>query len=361
MKGTMWKRICEWLPVVLLGVGCDATIHEYPTEQQSQVIVEVNVDRLPPLYYKELQYDAEGNHTERLMQPVYSAPYSISEDFEMRLVIELYRVSASSVDVNNGILNARREELVNRLMEPPQDTLHFYVDDGVYKVLAWADYVMEGNTDDWHFDTKALHSVRENVEHKPEINHQKNSAAGVTGFSVDFSQSEQGYPMLAGETRNVQESCVVPVDMKRTTGRFRLYSTDVQEFLKSGYRLEDLWIQVIYKQYVSVGYNVDLQEPNEFVPTRTMETRPGRVAEDGTLMLCYDYVLTSNNKEDHVLIDVVAYDASTRKVINYYQDIDIPLFRNQETVLYGPFLTRKVGSGVGINDRFEGEHIVEID
>ena len=63
----MWKRICEWLPVVLLGVGCDATIHEYPTEQQSQVIVEVNVDRLPPLYYKELQYDAEGNHTERLM------------------------------------------------------------------------------------------------------------------------------------------------------------------------------------------------------------------------------------------------------------------------------------------------------
>ena len=51
-----------------LQAGCDATIHEYPTAQTSQVIVELNADRMPPDYYKELVYDKDGNHTEKLLE-----------------------------------------------------------------------------------------------------------------------------------------------------------------------------------------------------------------------------------------------------------------------------------------------------
>ena len=37
-----------------LMMACDATVHEYPVPDKSFVIIEPNVDRLPPLYYKEV-------------------------------------------------------------------------------------------------------------------------------------------------------------------------------------------------------------------------------------------------------------------------------------------------------------------
>lgn len=360
MGKTLWKIVYRWIPFVALCFGCDSTIHEYPAVQSQQVIIELNVDRTPPLFYKRLEYDENGNYTEKLVPPVQSASYIIDEDFEMRLVVEVYRVPDMSVNVGKGNLTARYELLVDRLMDPPQDALSLYVPDGTYKVLAWADYVLNGNGEDWHFDTSSLNSVKVNVEHKPESNHQKNSAAGLIGFSVDSNRGEESCLPLSEQTRDDQENGFIPVYMKRTAGRFRLCATDFKEFQESGYRIEELLIQIIYKQYVSAGYDVESQSPNAFVPIRTMEMRPGRVTSDGTVMLAYDYVLTSNEKEDHVLIDIVVYDAASQKEINYYQNIDVPLKRNQETVLYGPFLTQKVGSGVGIDDNFDGEHVVEI-
>ena len=90
-----------------LQAGCDATIHEYPTAQTSQVIVELNADRMPPDYYKELVYDKDGNHTEKLLEQVPSAEYRISEDFDMRFIVELYRVPTPTDDVDKGTLEAR--------------------------------------------------------------------------------------------------------------------------------------------------------------------------------------------------------------------------------------------------------------
>lgn len=107
------------------------------------------------------------------------------------------------------------------------------------------------------------------------------------------------------------------------------------------------------KQYVSAGYNVDTENPNRFVQTQTMETIPSIVPEDGSVLLAYDYVLTSLDKEDHVLIDVFIYKDD--RELNHYQNITIPLQRNKETVIKGPFLTQKVGSGdIGIDDDFDG-------
>ena len=37
-----------------LMMACDATVHEYPVPDKSFVVIEPNVDRLPPLYYKEV-------------------------------------------------------------------------------------------------------------------------------------------------------------------------------------------------------------------------------------------------------------------------------------------------------------------
>lgn len=344
-----------------LQAGCDATIHEYPTAQTSQVIVELNADRMPPDYYKELVYDKDGNHTEKLLEQVPSAEYRISEDFDMRFIVELYRVPTPTDDVDKGTLEARREISVHRLMHPPQDTLHFYVPDGLYKVLAWADYVPCNEQNDWHFHTDALDEVRVNLNHVPENNHQKNSGAGFTDFSVDFTRDEEGLPQAANQTRAAKDNRLIPVYLKRPAGRFRLWATDYQEFLQNGHRAEDLTVRIIYKQYVSAGYDVSMQEPNAFIETRVMETTPGRVAADGTMLLAYDYVLTSDTQEDHVLVDIAIYDRENGTELNHFQNVDIPLRRNRETVVRGPFLTREVGSGIEIDDNFDGEFVVPIN
>ena len=40
--------------------------------------------------------------------------------------------------------------------------------------------------------------------------------------------------------------------------------------------------------------------PNAFVETRTMETAPTTLTDDGTLLLAYDYVLASIVEEHYV-------------------------------------------------------------
>jgi len=336
-------------------VSCDTTIHEYPqTEENALILLELNADRTPPQYYKEVTYDHEGNYQEAELEATLSSAYIPDERLSMRLIAELYKLSSVEDRVDQGVLVARRIVTVDRLKEAPQDTLKFHVPAGIYRALTWADYTLKDDQEDWHYQTEKLDAIQEKVDHKPRVNHHKNSAAGSCNFSVDFDLSKSGDPIIWSETRSTPSAdLVVPVYLDRAVGRFRLWATDLQDFLNSGNRLEDLRIQIIYKQYVSAGYNVDTESPNRFVQMRTMETTPTTVLGDGSVLLAYDYVLTSSDKEDHVLVDVFIY--ANDQELNHYQNITIPLQRNRETVVKGPFLTKEIGSGdIGIDDDFDG-------
>lgn len=346
--------------VATLLAGCDKTIHEYPATGESVILVELNVDRTPPRYYKELTYDNNGEHTETVLDPDLSETYTPHERLSMRLVTELYKMRSPEDRIDKGELVARREIAVDRLMEAPQDTLQFHVPEGIYRVLTWADYTPINDVQDWHFDTPYLSAIQVNTDHKPRDNHHKSSAAGICDFSMDFDHSETGTPTLLEGTRTVSvQDNVIPVYLERASGRFRLWATDLQDFLNGGNKIEDLRIKIIYKQYVSAGYNVDTETPNRFVQMRTMETTPSTVPGDGTVLLAYDYILTSSDKEDHVLVDVFIYKDDLE--LNHYQNIIIPLQRNMETVVKGPFLTKKIGSGdIAIDDEFDDEFIVVV-
>ena len=343
--------------------GCDATIHTYPEARLSEVVVELSVDREPPLYYKEVTYGRDGSRGEAELEATRSERYEAADSLAMRMVVELYEVPGVTDDVDEGRLVARRELTAHRLAEPPQDTVVFHVPTGTYKALAWADYVPEdGGTADWHFETEALDAVRARVEHHPGDNHHKSCAAGTADFAVDFGLDEEGYPLNLSASRAGGDtlSRFIPVGLERPAGRFRLWATDLAEFTGSGGRVEDLRVRIVYRQYVSVGYDVGEARPNDFTPTREMTTRPTTVAADGTVLLAYDYVLVGSDGEEHVLIDVYVTTADGTEV-NRFEGIDVPLWENRETVVRGPFLTQEVESGrIGIDEGFEDEFVVEI-
>lgn len=72
-------------------VSCDTTIHEYPqTEENALILLELNADRTPPQYYKEVTYDHEGNYQEAELEATLSSAYIPDERLSMRLIAELY-------------------------------------------------------------------------------------------------------------------------------------------------------------------------------------------------------------------------------------------------------------------------------
>lgn len=364
------KRNLSYIAILIcllsLGVtACDETIHEYPRTNEVLVMVELNADRTPPLYYKGLIYDETGNSIVQELPHVSAMPYVPDERLCVRFIVELYKLPSAGASVDKGILVDRREFSVDRLAQPPQDTLAFQLPQGYYRVLSWADYAPEVRVSEWHFDTQQLNAVRENIDHTPMVNHHKNAAAGSCDFSVTVGRyGEEISVSTPGSTATATPSGVplVPVYMERPSARFHLWATDWNEFSKKRSRasVNNLLVRVVYKQYVGVGYNVESGMLNAFIESRTMEMMPPDEPSGGEVLLAYDYVLANDGREDHVLVDIFIYNTDGEE-INHYQNVDIPLYRNHETVLRGPFLTKKIGSGnIGIDDDFDDEFVVVI-
>ena len=236
--------------VSLFVTACDKTIHQYPESEKTWVMVELNADRTPPVYYKELTYDAEGESSINDLEPVLSGNYTADERLCLRFVVELYKMPGATDDVNKGNLVERREISVERLTDAPQDTLYFCLADGIYKVLAWADYVPKEEPADWHFSTDKLDAVRANVSHKPLDNHHKNSAAGNCDFIVDSSRDDKAGPVrLSGNEASgaAVDGRMVSVYMSEPLAVFG-YGLPIYKSLE---RKGVLWTICILKSYTS--------------------------------------------------------------------------------------------------------------
>lgn len=363
----MYKKLYNIIPVLGLLVSllssCDRTIHEYPEPMDAEVVIETSVDRSPPLYYKEVVYNQKWERTVHDLERVATPAYRPAEGYAMRLILDIYRCKQIG-----DTRSMRQDERVSRhVMEldkdalPPQHRLHTRLPDGNYCVLGWADYVHKGETKDVFYATPSLLNTLFNFQNYPADTHLKNCAAGKQGFSLDHNLGPEGYPILPGI--GIQHSRIIPLMPKRPVARYTLVASDYSNFLKEGGRLRGGKIKVTYRQYVSIGYDVSQQEPNEFISGYTFETSlPDDLPQDTKeIILMKDYVFTSLNKEDNIIVDLCFYDANGVE-ISRCSNVEIPLLRNHETVVKAPFLSKKVDNGgkVTIDEKFDGEHIVKI-
>lgn len=353
--------------ILLCMAACDATIHEYPHPGKSLVIIEPHINRNPPLYYKEVVYDNKWNRTVRDLEETPALPYVPDEDFEMRVLLAVYNGAvkdARNATDRQNILVEQRLLHLNRNALPPQDTIHLSLPMGDYYVLAWADYAYKEKQAANIYDADTLSNVRSNLKNYPENTHHRSASAGQESFAVDFNLGPEGYPVLLSERNSPIQSRIIPVMMNRPSGRYRIIASDFDEFIKDGGTLEGATVKVIYKQYVSVGYNVASCEPNLFISAYSFNTHPAQDVfgnEGGVSMFC-DYLFCSSDKEDIIMADFYFYDSSGQE-FNHCENIKIPLKRDHETIVRGYFLTNKVdkNSDISIDENFEGEYVVEIN
>ncbi|MDO4789433.1 MAG: hypothetical protein Q3998_00520 [Porphyromonas sp.] len=351
------------LSFIALVTSCDPTIHEYPHPVKSHVFIRPHIDRTPPLLYKEVVYDEKWRRSVNLLEPLPAAPYLSNEGHSVRLILDIYKCSSLRTTAS-----MRHEKLVERKVVELKNDAHSYQEDlradlydGNYCVLAWADYTRRGNLKNTYYNANTLLKILSIIPQYPSDIHLRDAATGQQSFTLDFNLGPEHYPVLPGI--GLQSSRVIPVMLSRPMARYKIIASDYKAFIEDGGKLEGGTVKVVYKQYISVGYDVSTQEPNEFISTYTFSTDilQEKTNKEGEILLIGDYLFTSFDKEDTVIADFFFFDSNGLE-INRCSNIEIPLKRNHETIVKALFLTKKIDNGgqVSIDENFEGEHVVEV-
>ena len=124
MKQRYHLAILAALAACALGLaGCEATIHQYPAEEQAMedFVVRLHADRTPPPFYKEIAYDPDGRRTETELEAEASPAYLPDDRLALRFVVE---VRDNGLGGDEAVV-ARRELTVDNDALPPQAEVHF--------------------------------------------------------------------------------------------------------------------------------------------------------------------------------------------------------------------------------------------
>lgn len=351
--------------------SCDETIHFYPEPQSSLVILQLNVDRDPPTLYKRVVYDEKWQQSETFLDETTSIPYDVSDDYLLRITVEVHRASLSKSShsryATSSTLVSRRVVYVDRDAEMPQDTLHYYLKDGEYFAAAWVDYVPADDPRDWHFDTSDINDIVMIPDTYPTNPHLRSSACGSVGFVVDFSLTPDGFPSTAEAAETPIIDRTISLNMQRVAGRYRIIATDRNRCPED---LSTTSVKVVYSQFVSTGYSPVRDEITEIIGSYSwsaplyIENYSLGGCAPTDLSLVTDYLFANPNRESRIVADFYFYDKSGR-CFNQCSGVEIPIFSNRETIVLGDFLTsspdQKEGdSGVSIDEGFDGEIVVVV-
>lgn len=333
--------------IILLSVLLFSCIHEDMSSCKSSIALEINTDPSPTKYYKHVVYDDKGNFETIDLNPDFAIDPNIGIDYDKRFIVEVYRNPISRSAPADKPITRQTITTSSDSKDQPAN-FNIEVPTGEYSTLIWCDYVPKNSAaNDWYFKTETLFEVSENLDCAVTDNNLKESYSHNNEFTIKPGQYQQQH---------------INVTANRVSGRYRVMANDLEDFQNLGGDTVGLRVKVVYQQFVSIGYNVATQQPNKFIQSRSYITTPMNIEIQGInkFQLSHDLILASTGKEDFIMADIYVFDKNDKN-INHYTDIKIPLMRNMETIISGPFLTQKKGDGgIGIDDNFDNEHVVII-
>lgn len=160
-------------------------------------------------------------------------------------------------------------------------------------------------------------------------------------------------------------SRVVPVELKRPVGLYKVYATDYRQFVNQGQYLDDIIVQCRYKMFVGAGHNVFTNEPNKFIATYTFLTKP--MSEDNRegdeVFIFGDYLFTGSTNESNIIADFTFINKQTGEKAGEIENVSFPVMRSQQTDIRGHFLTggnAKGEGGLNIDETFSGEYVIHL-
>lgn len=326
-----------YMPLMWLA-GCN--VHEWPDEAP-----------LVPLYV-DLVHETEWD--------TLNVPFSRSAaagDYNIR-----YSIRAFALDEMGNYSRVATREFVftRRLGEELDNRFFLELPAGSYRLTAWTDYTV-ADTLDTHYNTSGFHEIMLQGQHEGN-NDMRDGFRGAEDILV-----ETGVMELIPDT--------VVLDMQRPMGKFEFVCTDLQDFIDKEVRelkqnsptpdeidasdihLEDYRIVFYYAGFMPNTFNA-LTDKAIDSATGVQFTSSLSPFSETEASLGFDYVFV-NSDESSVIVNLGVFNKEGKQLA-MLTNVNVPLKRDQHTVLRGKFLMANSDGGVSINPDFDGEHNIVI-
>ena len=337
------------LALSALYMGC-SEVHEFPgladtPKRKAQVSISLNLD---------LSTDLPIHQILDLRTEMGS---EVATLYDLRHTISIHKAYTDG--------SYRREAdtviVVTEPVNSVEHTVQLEIDEGLYNILVWTDYVDAGQNSDKYYNTTDLSEII--LTHKEDY-------VGNNLYRDAF-RGAQGCEVSADNSNNH-----VTVSMQRTLARFEFISTDYEAFvdevvrrslqqdqtasaeeLTRNFRLEDYKAVFNFSGYMNCSYNLFSDRPADAWTGIKFENQLSAL-DNGEVWLGFDYMFVGTI-DSVVAVWVEIYDKNGN-LISGSPVIDIPLLRNKRTVVKGEFLTTQASGGVKVDPGFEGNHNVHI-
>lgn len=367
----MKKNVLFLLSALILALGmtsCCETIHEYPDEGRAAVSLTMNVRNLAPEIYTVVDYTIDNTNPgifgidewRSLESRTFDAPqferYYLGEnkiasnEWNLRLVWEIYYGSNEEVRIGRGDLVERKVQLIDAAIELPSYTTEIELPAGTYTLLAWADYVPVGTEEDHFYDTQNMSAIKSDLVLREDC--QDNDLRDCFARTYEFRIENVKY---LGEPRHYETT------LTRPQGRYVVLATDYKDYLDlSNIPVEQNNVDCFYPTFLNVGYSIPEARPNLSASQIGYKFTPMRYVFDEKEMVSLgdDYSFV-NGKESHLILNLTVMNPQGNE-ISKNENIDIPIYPDKLTIVLGRFLANSGNSGgLGIDDKFENEIVIK--
>lgn len=367
----MKKNVLFLLSAFILALGmtsCCETIHEYPDEGRAAVSLTMNVRNLAPEIYTVVDYTIDNTNPgifgidewRSLESRTFDAPqferYYLGEnkiasnEWNLRLVWEIYYGSNEEVRIGRGDLVERKVQLIDAAIELPSYTTEIELPAGTYTLLAWADYVPVGTEEDHFYDTQNMSAIKSDLVLREDC--QDNDLRDCFARTYEFRIENVKY---LGEPRHYETT------LTRPQGRYVVLATDYKDYLDlSNIPVEQNNVDCFYPTFLNVGYSIPEARPNLSASQIGYKFTPMRYVFDEKEMVSLgdDYSFV-NGKESHLILNLTVMNPQGNE-ISKNENIDIPIYPDKLTIVLGRFLANSGNSGgLGIDDKFEEEIVIK--
>ena len=367
----MKKNVFFLLSALILALGmtsCCETIHEYPDEGRAAVSLTMNVRNLAPEIYTVVDYTIDNTNPgifgidewRSLESRTFDAPqferYYLGEnkiasnEWNLRLVWEIYYGSNEEVRIGRGDLVERKVQLIDAAIELPSYTTEIELPAGTYTLLAWADYVPIGTEEDHFYDTQNMSAIKSDLVLREDC--QDNDLRDCFARTYEFRIENVKY---LGEPRHYETT------LTRPQGRYVVLATDYKDYLDlSNIPVEQNNVDCFYPTFLNVGYSIPEARPNLSASQIGYKFTPMRYVFDEKEMVSLgdDYSFV-NGKESHLILNLTVMNPQGNE-ISKNENIDIPIYPDKLTIVLGRFLANSGNSGgLGIDDKFENEIVIK--
>ena len=367
----MKKNVIFLLSAFILALGmtsCCETIHEYPDEGRAAVSLTMNVRNLAPEIYTVVDYTIDNTNPgifgidewRSLESRTFDAPqferYYLGEnkiasnEWNLRLVWEIYYGSNEEVRIGRGDLIERKVQLIDAAIELPSYTTEIELPAGTYTLLAWADYVPIGTEEDHFYDTQNMSAIKSDLVLREDC--QDNDLRDCFARTYEFRIENVKY---LGEPRHYETT------LTRPQGRYVVLATDYKDYLDlSNIPVEQNNVDCFYPTFLNVGYSIPEARPNLSASQIGYKFTPMRYVIDEKEMVSLgdDYSFV-NGKESHLILNLTVMNPQGNE-ISKNENIDIPIYPDKLTIVLGRFLANSGNSGgLGIDDKFENEIVIK--